>query len=333
VKARNQAGIWNSTPASYSFIIKPPFYKTWWFIISVVILGVIGIVVFIKVRERNLRKEKQILEQKVAERTKEISLKNAELRKKNNDIMDSIRYAQRIQVAVLPPEIPFEKTFVLFKPKDIVSGDFYWLESVDGIELMAAVDCTGHGVPGAFLSILGHNLLTKIVKEYGILDTDQILDKLNSEILEALHQSNVKGEKVVNDGMDLALISFDKNARTLEYCGAYNSLYFIRNGELEEYKANRFPIGRTTSMENKKFKSHKIQVQEGDTAYIFSDGYADQFGGPKGKKFKSRPLKEYLLTIQHLTMEEQKKALEDNLKEWQGNLEQVDDIVFIGRRF
>ncbi len=333
LKARNDAGMWNKEPVTYSFVIKPPFYKTWWFIISVIAVGIIAIIVFIKVREQKLRKEKQILENKVAERTQEISMKNKELSKKNQDIMDSIRYAQRIQVAVLPPEVPFENTFVLFRPKDIVSGDFYWLESVDGKEFMAAVDCTGHGVPGAFLSILGHNLLTKIVKEYGIHETDDILDKLNSEVLDALHQSKVDGEKVVNDGMDLALICYDKNTNELSFSGAYNSLYFIRDGELQEYKANRFPIGRTTLVENKKFTGHKIKVKEGDTAYIFSDGYADQFGGDKGKKFKSRPLKRYLESIQDLNMEEQEKALEKNLLEWMGNYEQVDDIVFIGKRF
>jgi ligand-binding sensor domain-containing protein/serine phosphatase RsbU (regulator of sigma subunit) len=333
VKARNHFGIWNEQPATYSFVIKPPFYQTWWFIVSVVILGIIGIIAFIKIRERNLKREKRVLEEKVAERTREISQKNKELEKKNNDIMDSIRYAQRIQDAVLPPSIPFENTFVLYRPKDIVSGDFYWLEKTDGQELIAAVDCTGHGVPGAFLSILGQNLLSKIVKEYGILKPNEILNNLNREVLNALHQHNVDGEKVVNDGMDLALLNYDTKSNTLQFAGAYNSLYLVRNGKLYEKKANRFPIGRTTSVEDKQFENHEIKVEPGDIAYIFSDGYADQFGGAHGKKFKSKYLKKFLEEIYSYPMDEQKKALEQNLDNWKGNYSQVDDIILIGRKF
>jgi serine phosphatase RsbU (regulator of sigma subunit) len=333
VKARNHFGVWNKQPATYSFVIKPPFYQTWWFILSVIVLGVIGIIAFIKIRERNLKREKRILEEKVAERTREISQKNKELEKKNTDIMDSIRYAQRIQEAVLPPSIPFENTFVLYRPKDIVSGDFYWLEKTDGQELIAAVDCTGHGVPGAFLSILGQNLLTKIVKEYGILKPDEILNNLNREVLNALHQHNVDGEKVVNDGMDLALLNYNTKTNTLQFAGAYNSLYLVSKGNLYEKKANRFPIGRTTSVEDKKFDLYEIKVEEGDIAYICSDGYADQFGGEHGKKFKSKYLKKFLTEIYNYPVDDQKKALEKNLDDWKGNYQQVDDIILIGRKF
>ncbi len=333
VKARNHFGIWNDQPAKYSFVIKPPFYKTWWFILSAIILGIIGIIAFIKIREKNLKREKRILEEKVSERTKEISRKNIELEKKNRDIMDSIRYAQRIQDAVLPPSIPFKNTFVLYRPKDIVSGDFYWLEETNGMELIAAVDCTGHGVPGAFLSILGQNLLTKIVREYGILQPSEILNNLNTEIVNALHQHSTGGEKIVNDGMDLALINYDKNLNMLQYAGAYNSLYLIRNGVLYETKADRFPIGRTTSEEEKQFTNNEIEIQPGDIAYIFSDGYADQFGGAHGKKFKSKYLKKFLEEIHTYSMDEQKKALERNLDEWKGNYSQIDDIVVIGKKF
>lgn len=333
VKARNHFGVWNDQPATYSFVIKPPFYKTWWFILSAIILGIISIIAFIKIRERNLKREKRILEEKVSERTKEISQKNIELEKKNNDILDSIRYAQRIQEAVLPPAIPFKQTFVFYRPKDIVSGDFYWMEEIDGMELIAAVDCTGHGVPGAFLSILGQNLLTKIVKEYGILQPNEILNNLNKEIVNALHQHKTDGEKIVNDGMDLALINYDKKNNLLQYAGAYNSLYLVRNGELEETKADRFPIGRTTSVEEKQFTNHDFKVNPGDVAYIFSDGYADQFGGVHGKKFKSKYLRTFLQEIHSYSMEEQKKALEKNLEDWKGNYPQIDDIVLIGKKF
>ena len=333
VKAKNSDGIWNKEPVTYSFIIKPPFYKTWWFIMAVVVLGVIAIISYIKVREKNLIKEKRILEEKVAERTAEVVQKSEEIEKKNKDITDSIRYAKRIQTAVLPPEIPFDNTFILFRPKDIVSGDFYWLETVGSLEMIAAVDCTGHGVPGAFLSILGHSLLTKIVKEYGILKPNEILNQLDIEIINALHQKNVEGERIVNDGMDLALICYNKDTNVLEYSGAYNPLIMVRNGELEEYKADRFPIGMTSVHGSKTFTNTEIQVQNGDTFYIFSDGYADQFGGGDGRKFRKKNMKDLLLSIQNKSMKEQGAELERFILDWMGDFDQIDDMVFIGRRF
>lgn len=333
VKARNSAGIWNSEPVTYTFTIRPPFYKTWWFILSVVALGIIAIISYIKVRERNLIKEKKILEEKVAERTAEVVQKSMEIEKKNKDITDSIRYAKRIQTAVLPPEIPFEDTFIFFRPKDIVSGDFYWLEKVDNLEMIAAVDCTGHGVPGAFLSILGHSMLTKIVREYGILEPAKILDQLDQEIINALHQKNVEGERIVNDGMDLALISYNRDTNVLQYAGGYNPLILIRNGEVQEIKADRFPIGMTSVHESKKFTNNEIKVEKGDSYYIFSDGYADQFGGTDGKKYRKKNMKNLLLSMQDLSMKEQGEKLEKNILDWMEGYDQIDDIVFIGRRF
>lgn len=333
VKAKNSAGIWNSEPVTYSFTIRPPFYKTWWFILSVIALGVITIVAYIKVREKNLIKEKKILEEKVEERTAEVVQKSIEIEKKNKDITDSIRYAKRIQTAVLPPDVPFKDTFIFFRPKDIVSGDFYWLETIKDREMIAAVDCTGHGVPGAFLSILGHSMLTKIVREYGILEPAKILDQLDQEIINALHQKNVKGERIVNDGMDLALISYNKKTNILEYAGGYNPLVRIRNGEIEEIKADRFPIGMTSVHDSKKFTNNELEVQKGDTFYIFSDGYADQFGGPDGKKFRKKNMKDMLLEMQALSMKEQGEKLEKNILEWMEGYDQIDDMVLIGRRF
>ena len=333
VKAKNSAGIWNSEPVTYEFTIKPPFYKTWVFILSVVVAGLLMIISYIKVREKNLVKEKKILEEKVKERTAEVVQKSIEIEKKNKDITDSIRYAKRIQTAVLPPEIPFDNTFVFFRPKDIVSGDFYWIETIDNKEMIAAVDCTGHGVPGAFLSLLGHGMLTKIVREYGILEPAKILDQLDLEIINALHQKNVKGERVVNDGMDLALICYNKDTQILEFSGAYNPLIRIRNGELEEIKADRFPIGMTSIHDTKKFTNREIKVEKGDVFYIFSDGYADQFGGKKGKKFRKKNMKDLLISIQDKTMDEQGKELERFILDWMKNHEQIDDIVFIGRKF
>lgn len=329
VIARNSDGIWNSEPLTYRFQILIPFYKRWYFIFITIIILFLSLIFYIKLRERNLIREKKILEGKVKERTIELQDTNEELEEKNRNITDSIRYAQRIQMSILPPEIPFNDMFVLFKPKDIVSGDFYWIIIVDNKELIAAVDCTGHGVPGAFMSFIGYSSLNEVVKEKGITKPAEILDQLNNEVVIAL---NLKGEEGIKDGMDLALISYDNLTSDLEYAGAYNPLYLVRNGELNEIKADRFAIGKS-SEEEKHFSNHSLKIKKGDTIYLFSDGYADQFGGEKEKKFKTAPLKRLLISIQDKSMEEQKEILDRTIEEWRGNIDQIDDILFIGRRF
>lgn len=333
LKARNSSGIWNKEPISYSFTILPPFYKRWWFILSAIIVGVIGIFSYIKNRERHLVHEKKVLKEKVEERTAEVVKKSEELEQKNSDILGSIKYAQRIQLAILPPDVPFKDTFVFFHPKDIVSGDFYWMESFKDKEMFAAVDCTGHGVPGAFLSIMGHAMLTKIVKEYEILEPAEILNRLNIEISSALHQKEDMEAGIINDGMDLALVSYDKKEKTVEYAGAYNPLILIRDGEVIETKANRFAIGRSISKEKREFTNHKFNIQKGDTIYVFSDGYADQFGGPDNKKFRKKNMLKLLQSIQDINIKKHGEELEKSFFQWKGNEEQIDDIIFIGRRF
>ena len=330
VRARNNAGIWNHMPVSFSFQIRPPFYKTWWFIILSIVAGIIAIILYIAIREKQLIQEKKVLEDKVSERTLEVTLKNEELAMKNKDITDSLKYAQRLQFAMLMPFIPFRDTFILFKPKAIVSGDFYWIHTADNLEFMAAVDCTGHGVPGAFMSFIGFNSLNKIVKDYKMVDPSDILEHLNMELTLSLHQQGDKGE--INDGMDIALVCFNRKDQTLSYAGAFNPLYICREGKLIEYKADRFPIGRQTPA-NRKFTNHTIAIQPGDTLYIFSDGLADQVGGTDGKKFKSTRIKELLLSMQDLDMNAQKAMLENEMQKWMGNEEQIDDVLFIGRRF
>lgn len=331
VKARNRDGIWNDPPISFAFQIKPPFYKTWWFILICVVTGTLVILAYIKTREKALVRENRILEDKVKERTAEVVAQKEELAQKNKDITDSIRYAKRIQFAILPPEMPFRDTFILFKPKDIVSGDFYWLTEMNNKEFFAAVDCTGHGVPGAFMSIIGHNSLTKIVREYGITEPGQILSRLNSELANTLHQHTEGGE--VYDGMDLALVAYDPQTRVLEFAGAFNPLYLVRKGELTEIRADRIAIGRSSVDSNSEFTTHRVEILKGDSVYLFSDGYADQFGGEMMKKFKYTNLKTLITAISGEAMEKQRKILNDTLEQWQGNLEQVDDILIIGRRF
>ena len=331
VIARNSQGVWNSNPVTFSFVIRPPFYRTWWFILTALILLTGGIIGYIKIRERNLIREKLILERKVAERTAEVLEKSKELEKKNKDITDSIRYAKRIQNAILPPADLFPDTFVFFRPKDIVSGDFFWMNTLETKRFIAAVDCTGHGVPGAFMSFIGYNSLNKIVNERHITKASAILDQLNEEVYKTLHVQSK--DRDVKDGMDLALIVYDSVTRELQYAGANNPLYIVRKGELTEIKADRFPIGMLSVDTERKYTNHVLQIEEGDMTYIFSDGYADQFGGKEGKKFKSRQLKQLFLKISGLTMQEQKKILEETLIAWMGREEQIDDILIIGTRY
>ncbi|HLN56803.1 MAG TPA: two-component regulator propeller domain-containing protein [Bacteroidales bacterium] len=329
VTASNSQGVWNTDPVTFSFTIKPPFYFSWWFVLIVLVLAAVIIIAYVKVRERSLVREKEVLEEKVKERTAEVVQKSMEIEEKNKDITASIRYAERIQRAMLPRDDLFSETFVLFMPKDIVSGDFYWMHGDKDRQYIAVCDCTGHGVPGAFMSIIGHNSLNKVVREYGITRPASILDRLNTEVLKALMQRN---EEVINDGMDMGLIAFDRKEMVVEYAGAYNPLYLVRKGEVLIYKGDRFPIGMTAISDKKSFANTKVEVQPGDMLYMCSDGYADQFGSDEIKKYKSGNVKKLLSEIWSMPVEEQKKRLLDETLAWRGNLPQVDDILFVGTR-
>ncbi len=329
VIASNSQGKWNSTPVTFNFIIKPPFYRTWWFISLALILIAVIIITYIQIREKSLIREKIVLEEKVEERTAEVVQKSMEIEEKNKDITASIRYAERIQRAMLPREDTFQETFVLFMPKDIVSGDFYWMYDNGDHQFIAVCDCTGHGVPGAFMSIIGHNSLNKVVREYGITRPSAILDQLNTEVLKALMQRN---EETINDGMDMALVSFNKKTCELDFAGAYNPLYVVRKGEVFAYKGDRFPIGMNAIGDKKSFTNQIIDIQPGDMLYMCSDGYADQFGSADIKKYKSGNVKKLLSEIYHLPVEEQRERLKNEITEWRGELHQVDDILFIGTK-
>ncbi len=282
------------------------------------------------------------LEQKVIERTAEIRKQKDEIEKQKDDIeeqktaiMDSIHYAKRIQNAILPVPEYWENnlpnSFVLYKPKDIVSGDFYWMQKKQSRVMIAAVDCTGHGVPGAFMSIVGNNQLDYAVNVKNARNANEILDQLNSGVTRSLHQK--KAGSSVKDGMDIALCSIDMKDKVLDYAGAFNPLYLVRNGEIQIYKGDKFPIGAFMDEELQSFTNHEIQLQKGDSIYIFSDGYADQFGGEKGKKFKYRQFQNLILEIQSKSMQEQRDILDKTITEWMGDLEQVDDILVIGAQF
>jgi ligand-binding sensor domain-containing protein/serine phosphatase RsbU (regulator of sigma subunit) len=329
VLARNSEGLWNSSPVTFHFIIKPPFYRTWWFILITIFVILVLVISYIKIREQNLIREKIILEEKVRERTAEVVQKSQIIEEKNRDITASIRYAERIQRAMLPNIEAIHDTFILYLPKDIVSGDFYWMYDNGDNLFLAAVDCTGHGVPGAFMSIIGHNSLNKVVREYGLTRPAAILDQLNIEVNKAILLSQEKG---INDGMDLTLIVLNRKNFTLELAGAYNPLYHVRNGEVTVYKTDRFAIGMATLEQKKTFTNISVDIRPGDMIYMCSDGYADQFGSSEVKKFKTVNIKRILTELWNLPVQEQKSRLEKEIMDWKGELSQVDDIMFIGTR-
>jgi serine phosphatase RsbU (regulator of sigma subunit) len=260
--------------------------------------------------------------------------KNKIVEDKNKDITDSIRYAKRLQSAILKPDDQigtcFDDGFILFRPKDIVSGDFYWFEKFGDLSMVAAADCTGHGVPGAFMSIIGCNLLAQAVNEYAITRPAAILNSVNKGLLKVLQQK--KDEPSVKDGMDIALCVFDPDKMILEYAGAYNPLWLIRDGILTEIKGDKFPVGAFLGDQQRFFTNHEIPVKKGDVFYIFSDGYADQFGGINGKKFKYKSLQQLLLSNYTKPCTEQRTILENTFNSWCGDLEQVDDVLVIGVR-
>ena len=283
----------------------------------------------LKMRD-DLSENERILEEKVRQRTQEVVEQKQKVEGLYKDLTDSIRYAKRLQSSILPSDEWIQKElpscFVLFKPKDIVSGDFYWFEkTVNQKAVFSAVDCTGHGVPGAFMSLVGHNGLNQAVNEHGYEEAGKILDDLDRSAQKALTRTN-EGESV-SDGMDMALCILDKENRKLQFAGANNPLYLIRDGGLTEYKADKEAIGGEGEHE---YNTHEIDLQKGDILYVFSDGFPDQFGGPKGKKFKYRPFKELLLSVSDKSMKEQKETLDRTIEEWKGDLEQIDDILVIG---
>jgi len=249
---------------------------------------------------------------------------------KNNEILDSITYAKRLQEAILPPialiKKFFPESFVFYKPKDIVAGDFYWMERAGDTIHIAAADCTGHGVPGALVSVICSNALNRTVKEFHITEPGKILDKVTELVLETFEKS----ESEVQDGMDISLCCINTKTNEVQWSGAYNPLWYIQHGELHEVEADKQPIGKYDNPHP--FKTHHVKLQKGDVLYLFTDGYADQFGGPKGKKFKYRQLIDKLKEINGNSMADQQKMLNQEFEMWKGDLDQVDDILILGVR-
>lgn len=292
-------------------------------LISISLIGLIGFFLLRAIRGI-LRKEE--------EQAREIQISHSIIEQKNKDITDSINYAKRIQDGILPPHAEVNKyipdSFLIFRPRDIVSGDFYWFAESGDKFFVAAVDCTGHGVPGGFMSMIGNTLLNEIVNQKGISNPGNILDHLDDGIKKALQSKDSMESK---DGMDVALLAFSKDCKNLEYAGAFRPLWQVRAGQLFETKANRFPIGGG-SYQKTAFTTHQVDLQKGDELYIFSDGFADQIGGESGKKLMTKRFKELILESKHSEMRPKGKMLGEYLDKWQGNHEQMDDILVIGIR-
>jgi len=358
IKACNNDGLWNEVPTTFSFEISPPWYLTWYAIVSFVIIILILIFIYIKYREASLRRDKFRLEKTVKERTVEVVKQKEIVEQKNKDITDSINYAKNIQEAVLPTkeEITkhFPESFLLYKPRDIVSGDFYWISYRNNKTYFAIADCTGHGVPGAFMSMLGIAFLDEIIGIYDSISANNMLNQLRENVILSLRQTGKEGE--AKDGMDISLIIFDNEKQEIEFAGANNPIYIVSSSQsavssmqsavgnemhelptatascqLYELKGDNMPIG--VHIKQQPFNSQTVKINNGDSIYMFSDGYADQFGGPKGKKFKYKQLKELLLKINGLPMQEQKLILNNTILDWRGKNPQIDDIILSGIYF
>ena len=369
LKAQSPEGVW-SQPVSYTFKVLPPWYRTWWMYVIYTVTLVAGITFFIRWRERRLKHENLILEEKVQLRTLQLEEKNKiveeqrkEVVKKNIKITDSINYAKRIQQAILPAEDYvkqlFPESFVLFKPKDIVSGDFYWVSEVvrssepengrdkasaespfpapesqhkvssPELIILAVADCTGHGVPGAFMSMIGNTLLNEIVNVKNEYSPERILDLMNKGIVNLLHQNDASSQ---DDGMDISVLCINKAKGEIEFAGANHSACLFENGKLIRLKGDVYSIGGMLGSTAVRFSKQKYKAEKGTTVYLYTDGFIDQFGGEKNAKFLSSRFELQLQDIQPLKMEHQKETLSDVFEKWKAHRNQTDDVLVAGIR-
>ncbi len=277
---------------------------------------------------------------------REVREQNKIIEEKNKDITDSITYAKRIQGSVLLHQESikdlFNDSFIFFLPRDIVSGDFYWFDKVIAtrgiknekkpVELLcvAAADCTGHGVPGAFMSIIGNNLLTQTSSHPKVNSPAEALDFINKELKKILNNNISENDTFLRDGMDIALIAIEKESKRLHFAGANNAIFIVRQNELIELKPDKFPITAALDQEPNHFTDKTFELQTNDCLYLFTDGYADQFGGDRGKKFMYKRMKELFVEIANQTMAQQKAVIENTFHQWKGKTEQIDDVLVIG---
>lgn len=337
--ACNNDGIWNINPAEIKFEIDLPIWKKPWFYITFSLFLIVLIYLIINWRTKKLVQASIRLEKMVDEKTHQLQEEKElveqvkiQLEVKNKDVTDSINYAKRIQEAILPSKEAifkvFPQAFILYRPKDIVSGDFYWFAETEDYYLMAAIDCTGHGVPGAFMSLIASTLINEIVNGKKVVVPSQILQELNNSIIKVLKQND--GENSSRDGMDMSICRIDKQKNKLVFAGAARPLYFMRNGVLTDTKGQGYPIGGHYGLMNLTYSDIEIDLQKDDMFYIFSDGYADQFRDGDKKKFTTKRLKTLITEIASDSMETQGLKLNQNFEDWRGAGEQIDDVLILG---
>jgi hypothetical protein len=341
VQARNIFGE-ESLITAYNFSVQPPWYRTGLAYTGYALALALFVLLVVRVSNYRLTQSKIKLEKIVNERTRE-------LQEKKKEVTDSIKYALRIQTAILPPDNYFKRllpdSFIFYRPKDIVSGDFYWVEAIRNKVLFAAVDCTGHGVPGAMMSVIGLKLMNSAVLDRRLDVPTDILNYVDKGVHETLRQGDAGSG--VKDGMDLAVCAWDRSSNILEFAGVFNSLWLVRKNiartwkvksrkevlfgnDLLEFKPDKMPIGNNVNGNGDNYTNHYIKLEKGDIIYIYTDGYADQFGGAHGKKFKYNKLKEMLVANAHLPLPEQQKILGGVFDEWKNANEQVDDVLVMG---
>jgi ligand-binding sensor domain-containing protein/serine phosphatase RsbU (regulator of sigma subunit) len=333
LRACNSEGVCTEEPVEFSLRVKLPVWKTWWFISLSVFILIAAVFVIIKYRERKAKQFQELLQRKLDERTREVVMQKEEIEIKNKDITDSINYAQRIQASILPPisrlHDTFGGSFVFYQPRDIVSGDFYWYDMVGPDKfVIVCADSTGHGVPGAFMSMIGTTLLKDITVRQEVDSPASLLSTLDQEIMSALNQ-NIEAEQS-HDGMDIIVSEIDLKTQKLRISSAMRPMIIYKGGEQIYVRGSRSSVGGQYEKEKKVFDIYEYQMEKGDKVYMFSDGYPDQFGGPLGKKFKMVRLKNMLRDIHDKTMEEQYNYIKNNFEIWKEDVEQVDDVLFMG---
>ncbi|MBR4115340.1 MAG: SpoIIE family protein phosphatase, partial [Bacteroidales bacterium] len=334
ILASNSDGIW-SEEKSIQIRVKPPFWRTTAaYIIEILTLTIIVLLAIQRSRKKLIEENHRLTERQAW--TEKLEEQQTELENKNRNILDSITYAKRIQMAIMPARARFKQilpsSFILYIPKDIVSGDFYWITEIDTKIFIVCADCTGHGVPGAFMSIIGYNLLRNITKDRHIHKASEILDYLNKSLIELLYKGDLEDNTVVQDGMDISICVFDKSTCVLEFAGALSRMLIYRDNQFITVKGDKYPVGLSNDQDNP-YTNIIINVQPNDRFYMFSDGYSDQFGGENGKKLKFKRFKSYIEECQQFNLPKQGITLKKMLQQWQGNWEQVDDILVMGFDF
>jgi serine phosphatase RsbU (regulator of sigma subunit) len=332
MKSVNDYGLSDENPVVFQLYIKKPFWRTWWFILSGIAAIAVSVVLIVRQREKEQKRIQLYLERELEARTSVVMKQKDKIELQNIEITDSINYAKRIQSSILPDftrvEETFNDAFLFFRPRDIVSGDFYWFDkfSEDKFILVCA-DSTGHGVPGAFMSMIGSTILQDIITRQRITKPSEILKMLDRQIFSTLNQNIELG--VSNDGMDMVICEINIKKRHIRFSSAMRPVILVLDGEPIYVKGNRCSVGGESVIE-KFFDDQEYYLNNGDSIYLFSDGLPDQFGGTDGKKMKIARLKKLIEDVNNLPMPGQKEVISKFYEEWKGDYDQVDDILMIG---